>query len=126
LSVVNNWEKALISVTFVLLFVMRLAFFRAAKQQENKIDSELITPNDFTIIVKQLPKNITPEQIFQKFGFLSTGQKVRIHKINFTYNIGEFVELVQKKSDASLELTRQTKSKTPNFKKINKLRNELQ
>ena len=79
-----------------------------AKRQESEIDLEVISPKDYTIRVKGLPKNVQPEQIFQKFGQLYNGGQAKITKLNLTYDIGRYVQLTQQKSTAELCLQKQT------------------
>lgn len=92
--VINTYEKLCVSISFFLLFVLRIIFYRMAKNQESKIDLEIISPKDYTLKVKGLPKNVTPEQIFLKFGYLINGKQLKIAKLNLTYDIGKFVQLV--------------------------------
>jgi len=72
------------------------------RQIEQEIDILLITPSDYTCIVKGLGKHFDKEEVkdfFENYGRWD-GKPAEVVKVNMAYNIREFVELEREKNKA--------------------------
>lgn len=94
----NGYEKLCACLLFVVLFIMRVIFFRAARKKDTDIDSDHTTPSDYTVKISGLPKSIKPQEvidIISRYNY-GDGKKVEVEKINFAYYIGDFIEAANK------------------------------
>lgn len=83
--------------------MMVLVYFR--KDQRNidtKVDEELITPADYTLCVKNIPKDLDVDYkkelkyIMENHAVLNSEEKIQVRKVVLVYNIDEFIELEEK------------------------------
>lgn len=95
---IDGYEKVCAIFLFLALFAMKIYFFRAARKKDNDIDSDYVTPSDYTIKISNLPKTIKPKEvidIFENYNY-EDGKKVEVQKINFAYYIGDFMDVANK------------------------------
>lgn len=51
------------------------------------LDSDVVSPSDFTIVAKHLPKNLTPDQFKEKFEKQFSKYNIKVAYVNYAYNI---------------------------------------
>ncbi len=70
-------------------------------KKDHELDLDVITPSDYTILVKGLGHDFDAkevEQYFTEYG-REDGEKIEIVKSNVAYDIGDFTELFREKCD---------------------------
>eukprot|EP00347_Sterkiella_histriomuscorum_P022863 403336874 len=56
-------------------------------QTNNDLDQDVVSPSDFTIVAKHLPKNLTPDQFKEKFEKQFSKYGIKVAYVNYAYNI---------------------------------------
>jgi hypothetical protein len=75
---------------------------------------EHCTPNDYTLEIKRLPKNVTEEQVKHRFSRLANGRPVEVQKVNFAYKIGDFIQAIQEKNTNERIIRLELNKRSPN------------
>ncbi len=112
----NETPMNVLAFFFVLLGVVASFFFRRWQvQTADECDRDQITPSDYTIMVKNIPRNQTVQDIknfFTKKGKYTGDTK--IEKVVLGNKIGPYIDNQRKL--AKLELKRIAKPKDPSIK----------
>ena len=86
-------------LNIITMFVVLLVTVRFRKEMltiEGRIDQQNLTPNDFAIMVKNIPQNKTPDEL--KEHFLSILPELEIQYVSYTYKITEMMEILNKQA----------------------------
>lgn len=104
---ISNWKGAQMIVNFftVVILLVYLQFFRRQQRKTAfECDFKNLTPSDFTIKVSGLPLNFLDYELKEHFKKIGEGVlPVNVVKINKTYAIGSYIELLAKKNKALTE-----------------------
>lgn len=60
------------------------------------LDSDLVTPSDFTLLVSDLPKNRGPEEVKEFFQTVIPAQKMDVVDVCYTYMIKDIFDMDEK------------------------------
>jgi hypothetical protein len=96
------------TVMYVNLFGIMYLLLQAILISKNlggqhfELDSETVTPSDFAVIVRDIPKDITKEVLKKQ---LIEEQKMQVEEINFIYDVRD----LRKINDQLVELYNQKK-----------------
>ena len=119
LSSVDVINKTLYCVFVFFMVPIKLVFFFSARRKESNIDLETLTPEDYTVMVHDIPKQTTEEELRNIFSFAGTrGDQFQIEKINFAYKIGDFVENTRQKHEYLKQIKILKKEDNPNETKF--------
>ena len=96
----------LLILLYVLFTVIILFFIRIHHQKTvKKLDEDWTTPADFTVQVKNIPKNQSKQQISEFFTNKSLKNKItKVYKVVKAYNIIEFCDKTLLKTKLNLKL----------------------
>jgi hypothetical protein len=106
LIVVYETEKFFIALTFVLLLILRIFWFRQARKKAVDLDSEITTPKDYTLMITGLPRDVTEKEVRNTFENYTLGQRglsaknSRVYRVNFAYYIGDFIKIARQKNES--------------------------
>lgn len=91
---INGYEKMAAIFLFFSIFIVRIWFFAASRKKDIEIDEDVCTPNDYTVKIAGLPRDITQKQVIEIFERYEgpNGNKVKVEKINFAYFIGKKIQ----------------------------------
>lgn len=110
LSFINSYEEGnvtsiqllLIVLVIILQIIWLMNIRHKLRQLKHTFDDIIISPNDFSIILRQLPKGTEEqdiEEMVESFRDNLTDQdktetnNLKIHKIVFAYNIKEYLDV---------------------------------
>ena len=120
----QNW----LNFTTIISLILLMSYFR--KQQKLlhiKCDESEVTPSDYTIYVKNIPKNLDINYIEELGNFFSNkvmkDEVIRVSNINLGYNIDDLVAL-KKKIDMKIKEKVQFLIKNDQIG-VNKINNEI-
>lgn len=86
-----SWLSTLVSIVMlVFMFCIKPKFFEAMKHYNDTV----VSISSYTIMVQNLPKDITKEEIVEYFYNLT---KQKIIKVNFAYNVEKYQENFNRK-----------------------------
>lgn len=101
-----DFEKFLIALTFFLLLLLRIFWFRQARKKAVDLDCELTTPKDYTLMITGLPRDVTEKEVrntFENYSLSKRGlssKNNRVYRVNFAYYIGDFIRIARLKNDS--------------------------
>lgn len=93
------WHSVLHVVVMILMLISYFWLRSYLRRKDEEIDLFITTPSDYTIWVKNLPLDVSEEEIKDFFSKNTVpGTTVEIVKINFPYDIREFVEATRQRN----------------------------
>ena len=99
---IGNW------LNFATVIVMLIAFQIYGKQSRltaQQVDNSQQTPADFTIVISNMPKDATDQEIKDYIEKKIFKGEVQVAKIVRGYDIGEFVKLTRRKATIQTQLS---------------------
>ena len=94
----STFNKILIFLNILIMILSKYLFFNYIRKFNYVRDEERTTPSDYTILIKGLNtpgKNYDLKKTLEVY-FKSFDKEIEIEKINYIYNISEYVEIVKK------------------------------
>ena len=88
-----------IAVFAVILKVMTRRYRISAKELAKQIDYGVISPSDFTIEVRKIPKMKSEEELLQLFSTSYPKRNTPVLKVVKAYKVDEIIELQSKKAE---------------------------
>jgi hypothetical protein len=93
------WHSVLHVVVMILMLISYFWLRGYLRRKDEEIDLFITTPSDYTIWVKNLPLDINEQEIKDFFSNNTVpGTTVEIIKVNFPYDIREFVEATRERN----------------------------
>jgi hypothetical protein len=74
-----------VGIVYLLIHSIWLRKYLISFNRE--LDEDVVSPSDFTIIARQLPRNLTPDQFKEKFEKQFSKYGVKVASVNYCYNI---------------------------------------
>ena len=100
-EIMPAWHSILNIVMIFLVLISYHFLRRRLNSKEEEIDLSITTPSDYTVHVKGLPKQVTEEEVkkfFEENG-RSDGKQAKVIKVNFPYDISEYVDINKQAED---------------------------
>ena len=114
---INTVEKILTVVAFLILFAMRVFFFRLARKKKSQLDSEMTTPADYTLMITGLPRSVTEREVrkhFENYKLPGQTRRASVYRVNFAYYISDFVKIARQKNESVKKLFKEKRRPVPN------------
>ena len=130
----STFNQILIFVNILIMIIAKYLFFNYIRKFNFMKDEERITPSDYTILIKglKLPgKNDDLKKQLEGY-FKSYDAKIEVEKINYIYNISDYVGVVKsflktQKKISILQYKNKPKEKIDPLRvKANELKNKLE
>jgi hypothetical protein len=99
------WQAILHIVAALLMLISYYRLKQWLQRKEQELDLEVITPSDYTVIVKGLGSDFDVKEVeeyFKNYG-REDSKAVDIVKSNIVYDIAEFTALCRKKGDLEVK-----------------------
>ncbi|CAD8113085.1 unnamed protein product [Paramecium sonneborni] len=120
-------QSSLLLCSVIIMKIIMVLIREKQKRVEFAIDTELLSPSDFTAILNHLPKNNYDEkelkhaleQYCQEF---DPKNQYEVVKINIAYDISQFIDQGRQKIELEKQLEKST-TKNKQFVKLNKYHN---
>lgn len=92
-------------ILFFVLYIVRIIFFRFARKKDVDIDQSITTPKDYTLWISNLPLDTKPSEVAKAFeSYQGCSTKIKVQKITYAYNIGEYIEVSTKNKAIRAEI----------------------
>ena len=79
-------QNIVVMILSVIMFLVIIMTRTRIKYLSHQLDDDVITPSDFTLHLKHLPKDKTQEEVRE---WLEKEYNLQIEEVNFSYDIGK-------------------------------------
>lgn len=86
-------------ISLSIIMVVLVLFRRSQRRLDIQIDESQITPSDFTVCVKNIPKGLAVDykkeitNLFQNYAVFDSEMEMKVTKVVLVYDIEEIIQL---------------------------------